>query len=189
MMSRLTIKSGVLLLALMVLAGCASIPRVPFTKEQQAAATVPGIPNARVWSDDRADVLRARTEVATNAARRGGQFNVLAISGGGSNGAFGAGLLAGWAEKGTRPEFTVVTGASAGALIAPFAFLGSDYDPMLRSLFSEGIGEELLQIDGFSALFGAGVFKTEPLKRLIARYVDDTMLERCLLYTSDAADE
>lgn len=178
MTSRLVIKSGLLLLALMVLAGCASIPRVPFTKEQQAAATVPGIPNARVWSDDRVDVLRARTEVATNAARRGGQFNVLAISGGGSNGAFGAGLLAGWAERGTRPEFTVVTGASAGALIAPFAFLGSDYDPMLRSLFSEGIGEELLQIDGFSALFGAGVFKTEPLKRLIARYIDDAMLER-----------
>jgi hypothetical protein len=131
-----------------------------------------------VWSDDRADVLRARSEAITSAARRGGQFNVLAISGGGSNGAFGAGLLAGWAERGTRPEFTVVTGASAGALIAPFAFLGPEYDPMLRNLFSEGIGEELLQIDGFSALFGAGVFKTEPLKRLIARYVDEAMLER-----------
>jgi hypothetical protein len=178
MTPRLVIKSGLLALALMWLAGCASIPRVPFTKEQQAAATVPGIPNARVWSDDRADVLRARSEVATNAARRGVQFNVLAISGGGSNGAFGAGLLAGWAERGTRPEFTVVTGASAGALIAPFAFLGAEYDPMLRSLFSEGIGEELLQIDGFSALFGAGVFKTEPLKRLIARYIDEAMLER-----------
>jgi hypothetical protein len=178
MTPRLVIKSGLLVLALTLLAGCASIPRVPFTKEQQAAATIPGIPNARVWSDDRADVLRARSEAITSAARRGGQFNVLAISGGGSNGAFGAGLLAGWAERGTRPEFTVVTGASAGALIAPFAFLGPDYDPMLRSLFSEGIGEELLQIDGFSALFGAGVFKTEPLKRLIARYIDEAMLER-----------
>src|SRR5688572_6960840 len=104
---RSVVRSGVLVLALMALAGCASIPRVPFTKEQQAAATVPGIPNARVWSDDRVDVLRARSEVVASAARRGGQFNVLAISGGGSNGAFGAGLLAGWAEKGTRPQFAV----------------------------------------------------------------------------------
>src|ERR1700738_3450337 len=178
MTPRLVIKSGLLVLALTLLAGCASIPQVRSTRKQQAPATTPGIPNARVWSDDRADVLRARSEAITSAARRGGQFNVLAISGGGSNGAFGAGLLAGWAERGTRPEFTVVTGASAGALIAPFAFLGPDYDPMLRSLFSEGIGEELLQIDGFSALFGAGVFKTEPLKRLIARYIDEAMLER-----------
>jgi len=178
MMLRSIIKPAAIAFALLALAGCASLPRVPFTKEQQAAATIPGIPDARVWSDDRADVLRARSEAITSAARRGGQFNVLAISGGGSNGAFGAGLLAGWAERGTRPEFTVVTGASAGALIAPFAFLGPEYDPMLRNLFSEGIGEELLQIDGFSALFGAGVFKTEPLKRLIARYVDDAMLAR-----------
>ena len=70
MTSRLAIKSGVLLLALTVLAGCASIPRVPFTKEQQAAATVPGIPNARVWSDDRVDVL-SFDEPAQGRARFG----------------------------------------------------------------------------------------------------------------------
>ena len=169
-----------LVLALLMLAGCATLARVPSTKEQQAVATIPGIPNARVWSDDRADTLlaRARSDVRAGAAGRPGAINVLAISGGGSNGAYGAGLLIGWSDRGTRPEFTVVTGASAGALIAPFAFLGSTYDPVLKNLFSEGIGEELLQIDGLSAIFGAGVFKTEPLKRLIARYVDEPMLER-----------
>jgi hypothetical protein len=162
---------------LSALTGCASVARVPFTKEQQAVATVPSIPNARVWSDDRADALlaRARSDLLADRARA---VNVLAISGGGSNGAYGAGLLAGWTERGSRPEFAVVTGASAGALIAPFAFLGSAYDPVLKNLFSEGIGEELLQIDGLSAIFGAGAFKTEPLKRLIARYVDDALLER-----------
>ena len=167
--------------ALNPLAGCASLPRVPFTKEQQAVATIPGIPNARVWSDDRADALlaRARSDVrAGEAGRVGAINNVLAISGGGSNGAYGAGLLSGWSERGSRPEFTVVTGASAGALIAPFAFLGPSYDPVLENLFSEGIGEELLQLDGLSAIFGASVFKAEPLRRLIARYVDDALLER-----------
>jgi hypothetical protein len=177
---RTALRNLLLVLSLSALTGCASIARVPFTKEQQSVATIPSIPNARVWSDDRADTLLARTrsEVLAGPAGRAGAVNVLAISGGGSNGAYGAGLLAGWSERGTRPEFTVVTGASAGALIAPFAFLGPAYDPVLKSLFSEGIGEELLQIDGLSAIFGAGVFKTEPLKRLIAGYVDDGLLER-----------
>ena len=182
MMARRTTLQGLLLcaFALTALAGCASIPRVPFTKEQQAVATIPGIPNARVWSDDRADALlaRARSDVRAGEAGRAGAINVLAISGGGSNGAYGAGLLSGWSERGSRPEFTVVTGASAGALIAPFAFLGRSYDPVLKTLFNEGIGEELLQFDGLSAIFGSGAFKAEPLRRLIARYVDHALLER-----------
>ena len=82
---------------------------------------------------------------------------MLAISGGGSNGAYGAGLLSGWSARGARPEFTVVTGASAGALISPFAFLGSSYDPVLKNLFSEVSGEELLQFDGLSAFFVGGI--------------------------------
>jgi len=173
------LKLLLLAFALPALAGCASLARVPFTKEQQSVATIPGIPNARVWSDDRADTLlaRASSDVRAGGAGRVGAINVLAISGGGSNGAYGAGLLSGWSERG-RPEFTVVTGASAGALIAPFAFLGPSYDPVLKNLFSEGIGEELLQFDGLSAIFGASAFKAEPLRRLIARYVDDALLER-----------
>ena len=171
------LKSALAASALLALAGCAALPRVPFTQEQQAAAMVPGIPDARVWSDERPKLLlaRARTDVR---ASRSGPVNVLAISGGGSNGAFGAGLLAGWSARGTRPEFAVVTGASAGALIAPFAFLGPGHDPLLQRLITEGFGEELLQIDGLQAIFGAGAFKAEPLKRLVARYVDETMLDR-----------
>jgi hypothetical protein len=180
-MHRLFAGSGKLLLvlALLTLAGCASLARIQSTTNQRAFATITDIPNARVWSDDRADALlaRARSDVRAVAAGRDGAINVLAISGGGSNGAYGAGLLTGWSQRGTRPEFTVVTGASAGALIAPFAFLGSAYDPALKDLFSEAIGEEdLLQIDGLSAIFGTGVFKAEPLKLLIARYVDGAML-------------
>jgi hypothetical protein len=166
-------------LAALALAGCASIERVPFTQEQQAAAVVPGIPNARIWSDERVDVLLARSRTVGPQVR--GPVNVLALSGGGSNGAFGAGLLAGWTARGTRPEFSVVTGASAGALIAPFAFLGPGYDEALQALITEGFGENLLQIDGLQAIFGAAAFKAEPLKRLVARYVDPTMIERVAL--------
>src|SRR5437763_15239581 len=116
------VRNFLFVLALTALCGCASVIRVPFTKEQQAAASIPGIPNARVWSDDRAGALlaRARSEVL---AGRGGTVNVLAISVGGANGGFGAGLLAGWSERGGRPALSVVTRASSGALIAPFTFL------------------------------------------------------------------
>src|SRR5829696_1774067 len=180
LMQRFQLRKLLVVFALFIVAGCASLPRISSTKDEQAVATIPGIPNARVWSDDRADALLARltSDIRAVAAGRDGAVNVLAISGGGSNGAYGAGLLTGWSDRGTRPEFTVVTGASAGALIAPFAFLGSTYDPVLKSLFSEGIGQELLQIDGLSAIFGAGVFKTEPLKQLVARYVDEPMLAK-----------
>jgi predicted acylesterase/phospholipase RssA len=51
-----------------------------------------------------------------------GEVDALAISGGGANGAYGAGLLYGWSKSGQRPEFQLVTGVSAGALLAPFAF-------------------------------------------------------------------
>jgi patatin-like phospholipase/acyl hydrolase len=85
-------------------------------------------------------------------------------------------LLVGWTEAGNRPEFSVVSGTSSGALIAPFAFLGASHDGILRDLFTSGIAETLLRVDGLNAIFGSGAFKTEPLKQLIARYVDEDLL-------------
>jgi predicted acylesterase/phospholipase RssA len=67
----------------------------------------------------------------------GRPHNYLVISGGGGDGAYGAGLLTGWTEAGTRPEFQIVTGISTGALIAPFAFLGPEYDPVLREVYTQ----------------------------------------------------
>jgi hypothetical protein len=98
------------------------------------------------------------------------------LSGGGAEGAFGAGLLVGWTEAGNRPEFSVVSGTSSGALIAPFAFLGVSHDPTLRDLFTSGMAETLLRVDGLNAIFGSGVFKTEPLKLLVAHYIDEDLL-------------
>ena len=105
------------------------------------------------------------------------QPTALALSGGGADGAFGAGLLTGWSRRGTRPQFTVVTGASAGALIAPFAFLGPAYDETLKSVFVSGEMSNLLQSEGWAGLFGTSLFKTAPLRELIARHVDPAMLE------------
>ena len=66
------------------------------------------------------------------------QPTVLALSGGGAYAAFGAGLLNGWSARGTRSQFTIVTGASSGALIVPVAFLGTGQDQALRTIFTSG---------------------------------------------------
>jgi hypothetical protein len=87
--------------------------------------------------------------------------------------------LNGWTASGTRPEFTVVSGASTGAMIAPFAFLGPSYDGVLRELYTSGITESLLASPRpESVLFGSGVFASQPLRELVARYVDPPMLTR-----------
>jgi Patatin-like phospholipase len=161
-------------LVAVILAACGTAaPRIPYSQQEQAAAEVPGIPGARLWADD-PGITRGRRSVAPRAKVQ--QPIILALSGGGPDGAFGAGLLAGWTASGTRPQFTFVTGASAGALIAPFAFLGPRYDDTLRSVFASGEMANLLQSDSLGALFGTSVFKTAPLRDLIARYADENML-------------
>ena len=157
------------------LANCTTIARVPYTQHEQSIAAIPGIPNARLWADDPIAIGTARRAVAPTIALK--QPTVLALSGGGANGAFGAGVLSGWSASGTRPQFTFVTGASAGALIAPFAFLGPAHDETLKSVFASGEMANLLQSDTFAGLFGTGFFKTAPLTALIARHVNAPLLE------------
>ncbi|MCZ6616565.1 MAG: patatin-like phospholipase family protein [Gammaproteobacteria bacterium] len=102
----------------------------------------------------------------------------LAISGGGSRGAFGAGVLNGWTETGTRPEFRLVTGISTGALIAPFAFLGADYDARLKEVFTTSTTGDIIDIGNpFQILFNPEAFgDSTPLKRTVAKYIDGDML-------------
>ena len=157
----------------LAIAGCASVARTPYTQQEQAEAVIPGIPGARLWADNPAIATGRRSVVSRVPVK---QPTVLALSGGGADGAFGAGLLTGWSARGTRPQFTFVTGASAGALIAPFAFLGAAHDETLRSVFASGEMANLLQSEGLGGLFGAGLFKTAPLRELIARHVDAGLL-------------
>ena len=109
----------------------------------------------------------------------GREHTYLAISGGGENGAFAAGLLLGWTESGTRPEFTAVTGISAGALVAPFAFLGSEYDHVLRLVSSELTPDEVFKERRLiRGLRSDAMASTEPLQALIAKYVDEEVMEK-----------
>lgn len=104
-------------------------------------------------------------------------LDFLAISGGGENGAFGAGLLCGWTEQGSRPSFNLVTGISTGALTAPFAFLGSAYDAQLRSVYTDVTPSEVLIPRGkLAALYDDALADNAPLFRTISRYLNEQML-------------
>jgi hypothetical protein len=105
------------------------------------------------------------------------ELQLLAVSGGGENGAFGAGLLCGWTVKGSRPTFDWVTGVSTGALTAPFAFLGSAYDPQLRTVYT-GLspGDVLTTRFLTAALFDDAMADNAPLYKTISRYLDERMM-------------
>lgn len=156
-----------LVLCAALMTACATLERVPYTQQEQELAVIPGIPEARVWADDPA--LARKNSLLDLRSRESPA--ILALSGGGADGAFGAGLLNGWTQRGDRPKFTIVTGASAGALIAPFAFLGPQYDEVLSTVFSGGEFEGFLKFRGARGLFGTGLFEAAPLRQLIAKHV------------------
>jgi predicted acylesterase/phospholipase RssA len=174
--------------ALLVLAGCGNIARLdPPPLRTTETLPILGLPNARFWLDgDVAPlsrewaVMQDRQAAALPPARRGAlpPANLLVLSGGGDNGAYGAGLLVGWTASGQRPSFDMVTGISAGALIAPFAFLGPDYDPQLREVFTEVAPTDILVIGNKlrSVLFREAFADTSPLYRLIERHVNDALM-------------
>ena len=132
------------ILSLPLLTGCATDARLPAVPLAMAAEIKPlGIPKARFYFEDLTSVKaegfmrelmakRKRHEGANFAKGQYATSHFLSISGGGDDGAFGAGLLVGWTARGDRPIFRVVTGISTGALSAPFAFLGPDYDDALK---------------------------------------------------------
>ena len=102
----------------------------------------------------------------------------LAISGGGDNGAFGAGFLNGWTKAGTRPQFKLVTGISTGALIAPFAFLGPAYDDRLKYFYTSiSFRDVAAQRSILSVLFADALADNTPLWNLVRKYITQDVLD------------
>jgi len=107
-----------------------------------------------------------------------GRMDVLVLSGGGSDGAFGAGILNGWSERGDRPEFEVVTGVSTGALIATLAFLGPDYDPVLKRVFTTSRDQDIMKGRGVFGVLKGSVYSRAPLEAQIASVVDQAVIDK-----------
>lgn len=138
-------------------------PREDYTGAEASAAAIAGMPEARFWGDSEADFQRALPTAP-------GPW--LALSSGGADGAFGAGLLLGWTETGKRPDFALVTGVSTGALMAPFVFAGPKYDPMLRTAYTTINAGDVFEVRTKPDSF----FDTWPLQELIAKQVTPQLL-------------
>ena len=164
----------------LTMAGCSTIERIPYTPAAAARAEIPNMRNVRFSGDGSAvEFDRLRRDVVQQAAARHATVNYLALSGGGGDGAYGAGFLKGLAETGRRPEFTIVSGVSTGALMAPFVFLGPSYDATLQSLYTSDFGASLVKdVNVLNGLFGNSLVDSDKLGRLIARYIDDSILQK-----------
>ena len=168
--------------------GCVLLQvRHPLPEHLLDQAQVENLPGVRAWGDVSSESLEQsakesmKQEMAANHGKLEPEANFLALSGGGGDGAFGAGILCGWTEAGTRPRFKLVTGISTGALIAPFAFLGPEYDAKLKEVFTTISDKDIYTGYGLLKLVlslgvSEGVASTEPLAELLERFIDENML-------------
>ena len=169
-----------------LLAGC-SWPSRTATKRQsfssiqdlpnyEGVRAIDGYPNPMF----QASFNTALQQFAATKAKANGRrdFDMLALSSGGINGSFGAGILTAWSKRGDRPDFRFVTGVSVGALIAPFAFAGSAYDNRLEQLFRHIEQSDLFEPKGAltSVLWDESLTDNSPLRRQIERAVDHELL-------------
>ena len=184
-MSESVLKTLYLYLCILVITtGCSSLPeRNPLPELLSDTAEIPGIEGARYWADEPPpetdDWFRLTKQElkARYPASYAHEHNYLAISGGGQRGAFGAGLLCGWTEAGTRPEFTMVTGVSTGALIAPFAFLGPEYDYIIKEIYTSYSTTDIVQPrSSLKTLFGDAATDSTPLREKLVKYIDEDVM-------------
>lgn len=175
----------IILVATSMTLSCATIrTRNPLPQDLSPGALVLGSDRMRMWGDR--PPAYAEDLVRLQPAELKDQFpalfnsahNYLAISGGGASGAFGAGLLFGWTEKGDRPEFSIVTGVSTGALTAPFAFLGPGYDGQLKAVYTTTSTKDILKIRSkLKILTGDSAASSEALQKLLVNYIDQDIME------------
>ena len=174
----------IILLTVLLVSACSGVVRNPMPGDSFREATVLGRDDLRFWaSEGFSPTWLALAPEQTGEIRRSNpaiantEHNYLAISGGGANGAYGAGLLVGWSALGTRPEFSMVTGISTGALTAPFAFLGERYDEQLQEVYTTLDTSSILELGNvFNVFRSDAITDVTPLKNTIEKYVTDGMI-------------
>ncbi|WP_432738108.1 patatin-like phospholipase family protein [Maridesulfovibrio sp. FT414] len=181
--SRASLRTAVpvLFFALFMLAGC-GLKRNPLPVALQPVATVPGYEDIRFFGDTTPKHMEKVMQTWAELSRQPGrstEISFLSLSGGGADGAFGAGFLCGWTKRGDRPVFGLVTGISTGALIAPFAFLGPDYDNFIKVFYTTFSTNDLIRQRSYiDAASGDSVYSTEPLREALKKYVNSEFIAR-----------
>ncbi len=164
-----------LIVTSIVLSGC-GLPRHPVPLARISDGQLAGFSKIRYWD------VQYNPDVSIDSSDPSGCC-FLALSGGGAKGAFGAGFLNGWTDSGARPEFKIVTGISTGALIAPLAFLGSEYDGELAEGYTTIKTKDILNVEGLlgfgvlPVLFGESYASTKPLQNMIADMITEEVFE------------
>jgi hypothetical protein len=186
-------RAGVAVAALaalqLLVSACATPQRLAAVPSADTARAMTAIPDARFFPDRDPEAFvrmmgaAANREMAFRGLERGAgplpPVSYLTISGGGGDGAFGAGLLVGWTETGARPTFKYVTGISTGALIAPFAFLGAEYDPILKETYTQVTDDNIFKKRDITALmFSDAMADTAPMAEMVSQYVTRDLLDR-----------
>jgi hypothetical protein len=182
---------ALLVVSALLLSGCATPPRLPPLPLALAGEASPfDIPNVRYYPDSDSGQLEALGKLSVERERRAaaakgsnakaGPVTFLAISGGGDNGAFGAGLLCGWSARGDRPQFKLVTGVSTGALSAPFVYLGPDYDFALAQVYTMTEASDVFEPRKklIAAVSADALTDSAPLRGMVSRFVDQQMIGR-----------
>ncbi len=170
-----------------LVSGCATFAHVSVPDKHAAHAQVSGFKDVRIDGDAPASAVRKLlgpelVKLGNRLRARSGNgipdVNFLAISGGAQDGAYGAGIVVGWTENGTIPSFDLVTGVSAGALVAPFAFAGPEFADELQDVFTRALPTQGQGVDGFTSFLSGGAVANGPtVMRLLERHIDDKILD------------
>lgn len=160
----------------LAIAGCGSIsrPDVELARGQAQAQTVLDPFRFAANNEAAGRAFLSAWQVEREALGADG-ITALAVSGGGANGAYGAGVLVGWTQAGDRPVFDLVTGVSTGALISPFAFLGPTWDESLTAAYRDEDVSRLTS-GGWGALSRPSLYSDRSLRALVGKYVDPALL-------------
>lgn len=125
----------------------------------------------------RTDFVGSQASDAPASRLRAQTRNILVLTSGGADGAFGAGVLAAWTASGKRPQFDIVSGTSTGALQATAAFLGPEYDSVLERIYTSVRTQDILRSNGLKTLLGTGMYDPLPLRRLLMDAISEEMLD------------
>ena len=179
-----------LLMSLPLIQGCSSLwPRHSLPMDFTGKVTIIGMPDIRSDIDDPDPVVMQQSLVNSFKEENKDDYPanalgirtypVLAVSGAGANGAYGAGLIKGWSKEGSRPLFKIVTGVSSGSIIALYAFLGKEYDDQLEKFFTTMSTKDIMaQKNPISILFGNSLMSAAPLAKNISAIVDKKLMAK-----------
>ncbi len=177
-----------LVAGILFVTSCASEPpRNPVPYEFIDRAQVVDMPGVRVWGDELSDVLHQdlvhsiqneKSDLFPRGPEGAFQYSGLSLSGGGDHGAFGAGFLNGWSQSGSRPVFKIVSGISTGAMIAPFALLGSEYDDELESAYTTVSAADIYESRSMlSAYWRESLVDDHPLQEMVHKFLSDEIID------------